>query len=161
MPTGKPVLRGMAGHVSIAHSGSSLVLVLANAPIGVDCEIRRRERPWVALAARYFPAREATLIAETDDPGRAFLLHWVAKEALLKCLGLGIAGSLGCIELDHTPENTFRIKTLPRSADPGRFTVHVQENNGSFLGLAIESTLDESRWKIDGIDEWTTIRHGH
>jgi len=135
-------------------------LVLADVPIGVDCEVRRRERPWTALATRYFPAGEAARIEKAEDPGRAFLRHWVAKEALLKCLGLGIAGSLARIELDGTPDGAFRIQALPGDTDPGRFTVQVRENNGSFLGLAIESTFDDSRWKIDGIDEWTGTRHG-
>lgn len=109
---GQPVLTGRPGHVSIAHSGSLLALAYGTVPIGIDLEVRRRERDWLALAGRYLHTSECRWVATQADPGAAFLRLWVAKEALLKAMGLGIANALSAIELEPQPD-LLRVLALP------------------------------------------------
>lgn len=86
---GRPWLRlaGRPVHVSLARSGPHLVTVLAGAPVGIDVESSE------AVARRWHPDLVCTA-AETVDPpsspeDRAAM--WVAKEAVLKQLGTGLA----------------------------------------------------------------------
>lgn len=149
-PAGKPVLSGIPGHVGASHSGPTLVLAHADRPVGVDVERRLRERPWVALAERFFWPDEATRVAAAADPGDTFLRLWVAKEALLKTLGVGIAGALGQVETcapDRDPA-ALRFRRLPPGADPARYRARVSLERGLYLGLVLECTIEPSCWMI-------------
>lgn len=86
-PGGKPRVRG--GEFSISHSGSHLVIAWSRQPVGVDVEARLPGEP-DRLAARFFSAPDAALV----DGAETFRLQWVAKEAALKVLGVGLAGQL-------------------------------------------------------------------
>jgi 4'-phosphopantetheinyl transferase len=64
--------------------------------VGVDIESGTRQRPWLALAQRYFTPREYAALAALP-PGRlasAFVELWSCKEAVVKALGRGIAFGL-------------------------------------------------------------------
>jgi 4'-phosphopantetheinyl transferase len=109
---GKPALLGyplaamtLPGHASAAsippsfnlsHSGEIALYALTTAgPVGVDVEVARRPIDAVAIAARAFGPAEAARLRELDPETREreFLRAWVRHEAVLKCLGTGIAGA--------------------------------------------------------------------
>ncbi|MBK8284259.1 MAG: hypothetical protein IPK97_04940 [Ahniella sp.] len=66
--SGRPILHEPSGHVSISHTGTLLALAHADSAVGVDCEMRRRERPWLEWAERYFAPYEQGAVAEAEDP---------------------------------------------------------------------------------------------
>jgi 4'-phosphopantetheinyl transferase len=93
--TGKPVLvlppHTDQLHVSIAHSASLVAIAFSKAAeIGVDIEPWRERVDRAAVAKRFFGAAEAEVLASRDK--RAFFDAWVCKEAVLKAVGVGLAG---------------------------------------------------------------------
>jgi 4'-phosphopantetheinyl transferase len=115
-PAGKPILGGRhAGrcHFNVSHSRDRcLVVVSADGPVGIDIE---------CLAATHTPAWADTIagsILAADEfaayrllpaPRRpiAVLEAWVAKEAVLKATGQGVAAGVRHLALPHP---------LPRAA---------------------------------------------
>ena len=98
-PGGKPWLPDHpALHISLSHSGGIVVCAAAAVPVGVDIELPRPVRP--GLAARWFPPDEQALLAR--DP-TAFFDLWMAKEAVLKEIGCGLAAGLRQVHVSLTP----------------------------------------------------------
>ena len=69
--------------------------------IGVDLEYLREMRDAVKIARRFFSSKEYSLIASLDLPQQqqTFFKLWTAKEAYLKAIGIGLAGSLADVEI--------------------------------------------------------------
>lgn len=89
-PGGKPYLPDLPDvHLSLTHSGQTVVCALANVPVGIDLELPRPVRS--GLVERFFTPQEQALVRR--EPDRFFDL-WMAKEAVLKEIGCGIAGNL-------------------------------------------------------------------
>ncbi len=92
---GRPWLRydGTQVHVSLARSGPHLVTVLAGTPVGVDVEsVAAVERDW----------RPELVLAPGEEPGSGSTdaaALWVAKEAVLKYLGTGLATPMTEVQL--------------------------------------------------------------
>lgn len=82
---------------NISHSDHlALYAFAAVGAVGVDVEVGRRSIDEVALAARVIGTAEARRL-ESLDPDtrrREFLRMWARREAQLKCLGVGIGGSV-------------------------------------------------------------------
>jgi 4'-phosphopantetheinyl transferase len=77
---------------NLSHSGDVALLAAATErEVGVDVEEVRARRDVAALARRTMLAAERAAIEEDDDERRAFHRHWVAKEAVAKATGRGIA----------------------------------------------------------------------
>ncbi len=93
---GKPRWVGGQLEFNLSHSAGEIAVAVSRRPIGVDVEAGGRARPWLELARRYFPTREAEWLAglSSGDLRGAFLEMWVSKEAALKCAGTGLAGYL-------------------------------------------------------------------
>lgn len=86
-PPGRPPrLEGGAGHVSLSHSGSMLLVAWSAQPVGVDLERAQRPLAAAAIAQRYFPPAEwAELQAMPTEALRSAVLRsWVLKEAAIK-----------------------------------------------------------------------------
>ncbi|MDN7923588.1 4'-phosphopantetheinyl transferase superfamily protein, partial [Burkholderia gladioli] len=82
---------------NVSHSGShALIAWSASTRVGVDVEAPREGFDWTPLGQSVFaPADEAAVLACAPAGRRdAFYRVWTAKEALLKVLGVGIAGGL-------------------------------------------------------------------
>ncbi|MEX3606652.1 MAG: 4'-phosphopantetheinyl transferase superfamily protein [Burkholderia sp.] len=82
---------------NVSHSGShALIAWSASTRVGVDVEVPREGLDWTPLSQSVFaPADEAAVLACAPAERRdAFYRVWTAKEALLKVLGVGIAGGL-------------------------------------------------------------------
>jgi 4'-phosphopantetheinyl transferase len=102
-PHGKPVLLLDTESVedlrfNLSHSGGlALVAVTAGRAVGIDVEVAARRRvDELAVAARVLGDEQARRLAVYDSQARAreFLRAWVAHEAVVKCLGLGLATPL-------------------------------------------------------------------
>jgi 4'-phosphopantetheinyl transferase len=96
--TGRPVLTGKLSHyfVSIAHSGSYVVVGVANQQLGVDVEQLRQSAPSPQLMARVCSPAELRLLENMNDVDRAaaFMVVWARKEAYGKAIGIGIGFGL-------------------------------------------------------------------
>jgi len=93
--TGKPILAGLPPeqllHFNLSHSGRGMVLaVCRDHEVGVDLEWLRPRESYRQLAERYFTAEEVACVTDL----RSFYAIWTRKEAVLKALGLGLAGGL-------------------------------------------------------------------
>ena len=75
-----------------------MVCAAAAVPVGVDIELPRPVRP--GLAASWFSPDEQALLAR--DP-TAFFDLWMAKEAVLKEIGCGLAVGLRQVHVSLTP----------------------------------------------------------
>jgi 4'-phosphopantetheinyl transferase len=98
---GKPRLADGACAVdwrfNVTHSGEiALIAMTIGCEVGVDIELVRPVRQAEHIARRYFHPRESAAVRAAASGQRdvTFLRIWTAKEAVLKALGKGIAGSL-------------------------------------------------------------------
>ncbi|MEK6350167.1 MAG: 4'-phosphopantetheinyl transferase superfamily protein [Burkholderia sp.] len=119
---GRPALDGAAGAMpvdfNVSHSGAhALIAWSAATRVGVDIEAPPARVDWAALGRMVFaPDDEAVVHALPAEARRAaFFRVWTAKEALLKALGVGIAGGLGAFSvLDPAAPGVL----APRVVDP-------------------------------------------
>ena len=114
-PNDKPRLRPQGGHkpavtFNVSHSGEYALIAVSTAPgvacLGVDIEQRRADLDLEDLAEYAFTPSERAFLhrckpcaGESGAPpgldyASAFFLTWVAKEAALKALGVGIGEHL-------------------------------------------------------------------
>jgi 4'-phosphopantetheinyl transferase len=116
---GKPQLADSyrnAWQFNVSHSCTAVLIALCrDRPIGVDVE-RLRSTRWPSLLARICSPREL-VEARTEallTGRRAFFERWVAKEAILKALGLGMTVSPALVELRRRHDGALEISgTLP------------------------------------------------
>ena len=92
---GKPVLVGIPNlHFNLSRGGSVGLVAVAGLPIGTDVETKRDVPELVAIARRYFAPAELEFLTKAFDQATTFLRLWVAKEAVLKALGVGLGHGL-------------------------------------------------------------------
>lgn len=100
---GKPGLAGQDAaqqpvQFNLSHSHGRMVVGIAHRrDVGVDLEQIRPKTDVMKLARRFYASAEIEAIARQDASGQrdAFYRHWVAKEAFLKCKGVGLQFPLG------------------------------------------------------------------
>lgn len=95
---GKPYWRDppLPLQFNLSHSHQWILVGLAlHRRIGVDLERIRPVPRWQRIARRYFSAAEQAYLLACPPPERdaAFLQIWTQKEALLKAMGVGLAGA--------------------------------------------------------------------
>lgn len=81
---------------SLAHSGDQVAVALALRPVGLDLELPRKPRDFLALAGFLFAPEEAAAVAaEADGESRSACFHafWTLKEAQGKRSGEGLQPS--------------------------------------------------------------------
>ncbi len=102
--TGKPTLAGLGPehgaltfNLSHAH-GNAMVAIAQGREVGVDLEMIREDVEVLKLAERFFSDREQCHLQSTvpESRSREFFHYWVAKEAVLKAEGVGLASLQGC-----------------------------------------------------------------
>jgi 4'-phosphopantetheinyl transferase len=111
---GKPQIAAAEWAFNLAHSGDRmLVAVTRGANVGVDLE---RELPMgdiPAIVARFFaPSECARWVALPGDDQRAwFYRQWVAKEAVLKADGSGMAMASDAFEIRFDDGGEGRVQS--------------------------------------------------
>ncbi|HEX5755790.1 MAG TPA: 4'-phosphopantetheinyl transferase superfamily protein [Arenimonas sp.] len=92
--SGKPRLlcAGRVVEIAVTHSAEYIACAVAAEPIGLDLEIRQRERDWRALARHALSEVEALTIAALPpvEHGTAFIERWALHEAWGKRAGEGV-----------------------------------------------------------------------
>jgi len=110
---GKPHVAGTVRcEFSISHSGDFLIVATADAPIGVDIETRLPQRGGLGLAERFFSGADFEIVRAVgaENVAAVFLRQWVAKEAALKALGMGIGGGLAEAECEYREEEICAVR---------------------------------------------------
>jgi 4'-phosphopantetheinyl transferase len=92
---GKPALadRERPLRFNMSHSGDlALVAVTPDLEVGVDVEERKADRDFPRLAELGLSASDATAVRSASPTRRAgaFYAAWVRREAIAKCLGVGL-----------------------------------------------------------------------
>ncbi len=89
--SGKPESVGLSFNLSHSH-GRVLLAVGEGAALGADVERERDNVDVLGIAGSYFFGAELEAVQAAGDAGvrSAFFRHWVAKEAVLKGVGLGL-----------------------------------------------------------------------
>jgi 4'-phosphopantetheinyl transferase len=95
--SGKPQLGDESGiRFNLSHSGPfALIAVSAGREVGVDVEVMSSDRDLVRLAEIALSPAEAAAVRDAGpDQVPAFYEAWVRKEAVAKCLGVGLGAPL-------------------------------------------------------------------
>lgn len=105
---GKPCLQGNAGiEFNVSHAGRfALIALSTSGRVGVDIEYRDRVIDAKSLSAYVFSPLEHRWGLKTADD---FIERWVAKESVLKALGLGISEHLQAISVLPGEAESYRI----------------------------------------------------
>ncbi len=117
---GKPFLAGERLRFNVAHSGRlALIAMTLEAAIGVDIEHTGRSAKIDDTAPAILSPDELNAWKALDHPARraSFFKHWVAKEAYLKAIGIGLGRDPRTLEISKLP-----VKEL---AVPGGYTAAV------------------------------------
>ncbi len=110
---------------SLSHSDHAIaVAVSIDGPVGIDIESKQRRHAMTDIAERVCHPRElAGLVGQSEpDTEIALLELWVAKEALLKAAGIGLAVEMSQFAIDAAQdcEALGRARHLPpRLLDAG------------------------------------------
>ncbi|QIH33427.1 4'-phosphopantetheinyl transferase superfamily protein [Sphingobacterium sp. DR205] len=105
-PYGKPYLKD-GPFFNTTHSGSLVVLSVANFEIGIDVELIK-EYDYKSLLSEVASPVEKQRIFNSSDPLTAFYNYWTQKEACIKQIGKGLSISLKSFEI--TEENAACIE---------------------------------------------------
>jgi 4'-phosphopantetheinyl transferase len=142
-------------YFNVSHSGDyALIATCSSAEIGIDIEQIRLDCPVDDLSRRYYSAREHAWLRRLNTGERinAFYRLWTIKEAVLKCLGVGLSlepasvqvvfsgdapPTLTCFDAAHTQVERFVVREL-----------------ASIAGYALALAADAP--SIDIIDELTS-----
>ena len=139
-PAGKPSVAspgvGRDLHFNIAHTAGLVVATVADVPVGVDVEDRRRQARIEKIARRFFAPEEAdwVLALPPDEMRAAFFEVWVMKEAVVKSRGDALGDHLAT--LSFVPGTDVGV--VPAEPLPG-MTLERYEHGPFLLGLAARS----------------------
>ena len=98
------VLDAQGWDFNISHAGEYVACAVARGQVGVDIEQIRPVREMESIVERYFHPDEAAEWRALP-PGlreEAFFVLWSAREAAMKCLGLGLAKGLAVTRVAPT-----------------------------------------------------------
>jgi 4'-phosphopantetheinyl transferase len=100
---GKPRALNAAGwDFNVSHSGDYVAVAVGRGQVGVDLEQFRLVREMACIVDRYFHPDEAAEWRAVA-PGlreEAFFVLWSAREASMKCVGLGLARGISVTRVD-------------------------------------------------------------
>jgi phosphopantetheinyl transferase len=147
--TGKPRLA--ASHRStlefnVSHSGDSALFGFGqSSPVGVDTELFQRRTNFEVLAPQILSAKERAKLELLPPPDRnlAIMRAWVAKEALLKAIGVGIGYGL---QSDEFPMPQPTVCT-PLKIDP-----MLLEKMDDDASCRMNSWIDTGIWRVHQLE---------
>ncbi|MED1478162.1 4'-phosphopantetheinyl transferase family protein [Bacillus pseudomycoides] len=108
---GKPYLNGeLDFHFNISHSGSWVVCVTDNKPIGIDIELIKPID--LEIAQRFFTTEEYRYITSQRDYNRltCFYDFWTLKESFVKAIGKGLIVPLNSFSINITTNRKFILE---------------------------------------------------
>lgn len=111
---GKPHLADARLAFSLSHSHDlGLVAVAAAGHVGVDVELVGSRPDEMAIACDLFAAAEIRQLETLDGDARNLMFHrlWTCREAVLKAVGIGLAGEGLALGVDA--RGTIRIESPP------------------------------------------------
>lgn len=125
---GKPSLTAHLNiHFNISHCKEAVICAIADEPVGVDIECKRKITP--SLIHHTMNDKEIFQIEQSDDPTFTFLQLWTSKEAVFKLTGSGITDNVRDIltkasaqhisiqtKLDHEKRLVYSIATFSSAA---------------------------------------------
>ncbi len=134
---------------NISHSQNWLAVITSPHPVGIDIEChseQSRQRPWLALAKRFFTVSEYQYLNALAEPElrHEFTRLWTQKEAVLKAHGAGLNAGLEKLDvifqqhsLDHQTYQLEYCEPVP--------TLHCAVGIQATDGVAVDSyyILDE------------------
>ena len=88
---------------NLSHSGSFAAIAVSTEPVGVDIEAWKEDLPVADLAAHEFRKDESAAIGNSSEPHLLFYRLWTAKEAVMKCTGLGLSLPPASIQIHGDP----------------------------------------------------------
>lgn len=100
---GKPsVVNAPGWHFNVSHSGGCVVCAVSSVAVGIDVEQVRTVREQDAIVSRYFHTDEASALRAVDSVRQVqgFFRLWTAREAAVKCCGLGLARGMSVTRVD-------------------------------------------------------------
>lgn len=156
---GKPYLRRSSSdgpRFNLSHSGSlALYAISWEREVGVDVEVLERgrgaARNEVAIARRMLGPEVAARLASLDPEARhrELLAAWVAHEALVKCLGVGIGQAY-----DRLAEAVAEPGgAAPVGAAPAPWLTPLDVGEQALAALAVqggEAVVQMRRWEAPG-----------
>jgi 4'-phosphopantetheinyl transferase len=137
---GRPVLDGHpALSFNVSHAGEHALIAISDTrTVGIDIERIDPALAWRELAGLVCTDEEQHAIACRPPPRRseAFFRCWSAKEAVLKALGVGIAGGLRAVAADPLSEGMQRPMVSPASrfAAAAALCFHWLEDFSGYVG---------------------------
>lgn len=119
-PLGKPYLEG-GPCFNLSHSAGATAIAVSLEDVGIDIEHPQRQTSSHELARKYFTSAENAFLAACPKTqvGRAFLHHWVAKEAITKLVGVGIYRGLRHAETNQAispPSASYKGRVVSLAA---------------------------------------------
>lgn len=142
---GKPRLANGTGksalYFNISHAKDKIALAVSRKlDVGVDIEvIQDRQHDHQQIAQRFFSEQEATALQQlaSEDQRQAFYKAWTVKEAVLKCLGVGLAMELNAFTID------VELTTLKQSLTVKQQQIDIEtyQRNDGWLSVATRKPL--------------------
>ena len=133
---------------NLAHSAHmTMIAVGSGRPVGVDVEALTRPVQAQAIVERYFSPTERDHFASLprSRANKEFIRYWTAKEAVLKAVGLGLAGGLSHCEVVNHPGGRSATVRLTEQDKPRSWLVRFFPLSTTYLGaVAAEGT----EWKV-------------
>lgn len=102
-PGGKPCLLKADGwDFNTSHAGDYVAVVVGRQRLGLDLEMIRPVRNMASIVHRYFHRDEAAAWTNLPDERQTegFFVLWSAREAAVKCAGLGLAKGLALTKVE-------------------------------------------------------------
>jgi len=96
-------------HFSLSHSGTKVMCVISDTPVGCDVEqIKKRDQD---IAKRFFAKDEYELIQSQpseQEQTKMFFHIWTQKESYIKCIGTGLSTELNSFSVLNLPDYKFQ-----------------------------------------------------
>lgn len=127
---------------SLSHTSRMVAGIVAPCPVGIDVEGPRQVR--ADLKERVLSPDEETLLGGTDD--QSFLRAWTAKEALLKCLGIGIAGLSKARIVEIQSDSRLRMEFESAS-----YAIHQERHAEHVAAVCLAHSEPDPSFQLDWI----------
>ena len=145
---GKPVIAGQRDGLefSLSHSQDlGLLAVTRGAQVGVDIEAVRPLDEALEIARSRFTPTESAAVGSTED----FFALWTRKEAVSKCLGLGLSLPYDAFELSPRPGAVpERVVVDWQGKRSVQWLQEVPVDRPGFLAAVATSAVEPPAWEL-------------